>query len=659
MRVTQGMIANNVRFNLQQGLGRVDSLAYKLATGKSFHRPLENPVGNYKVMRYNTVINYNDRYRKNMNESKGWLEASEIAMMDGLQLLQRIRELTVYAANDTLTDLERRIIAQEIKEYHEAFVGMANKDFNGLHIFAGHQTMERPYIEQKIYEVNGLPEAARLEADGLRQGDYNVTTAYLADPDPAAAKLTTSQQLLQGTSNSIVGKANYSDYSVDAGTDRNASILLEIKDINHNTGEVKYEYSSHEYDKAGIYRKHTGHFTLVFGGEDTQTAEIGNTESNIKIEFNDLAQYAGRDIADIVVGDKAVLSLQAAGQAGNHRVDIGADFREGSAVIDGAHRDGSAALSYSFNHDAYYLEDIPPIKFHTLNLFKRSGFYGDVYNNNISVDYRNLSVDPSKVSAGIHPDFDNVWGAAATPKVQTEIIRGESRELGITVKYDKNYEHFKVTITLAADPSKNSSAAIAEKLNSLRYGDIADSPLNPGGGPVSADTRLFRIQDALDIHKTLEFSYDPVGYAIYRGDDGQRHQEIAPHQQIVMNMSGNSVFGNPNARHDLFATVKKIYWALMDDDRNELGDVALADLDAVIEGLLIRTTEAGARLNRVDAMDNMLFEETIFLRGMRSTVEDIDMAGLMTEYMMQESVYQAALATTARMMQPTLIDFMR
>ena len=127
MRVTQGMIANNVRFNLQQGLFRIDNLAHKLSTGKSFHRPLENPVGNYKVMRYNSVINYNDRYRTNMKEARGFLESTEIAMMDGLQLLQRIRELTVYAANDTHTALERETIAHEIGEYYEAFVGMARR----------------------------------------------------------------------------------------------------------------------------------------------------------------------------------------------------------------------------------------------------------------------------------------------------------------------------------------------------------------------------------------------------------------------------------------------------------------------------------------------------------------------------------------------------
>ena len=544
MRVTQGMIANNVRFNLQRGLSRLDNLAHKLSTGKSFHRPLENPVGNYKVMRYNTVINYNDRYRTNMNESRGWLESTEVALMDGLQLLQRIRELTVYSANDPLTDLEREAIAQEVKEYYEAFVGMANKDFNGLHIFAGHQTREKPYIEQKIYAVDGLPEGAKLEAEGMRQGDYNITFEELTGA--AGATLTTSQQLLQGTSNSIIGKGSWE--IVDADTvETNASIQLEIKEINHETGDVTYDYSSHEYYKDGDYSKHTGQFTLKFNDDPNEDIQIGSLTVNV----TGLEQYAGRDIADIRVGDKAVLNLQAAREDGNHQVNIGADFREGGAVIDGVYREGSAALAYNFNDDAFNSE-VPSLKFHTLNLYNRSGHYGKIYENTIKMDYTELDPDT-----------------------------------------------------------------------------------------------------------TVNFSFDPLGYATYHGDEGHRRQEIAPHQQIRMNLDGNRVFGNADMDHDLFATVKKVYWALMDNDRNELGDVALGELDDVIENLLLRTTEVGARLNRVEAMDSMLFEETIFLRDMRSNIEDIDMAEIMTEYMMQESVYQAALATTARMMQPTLIDFMR
>ena len=51
--------------------------------------------------------------------------------------------------------------------------------------------------------------------------------------------------------------------------------------------------------------------------------------------------------------------------------------------------------------------------------------------------------------------------------------------------------------------------------------------------------------------------------------------------------------------------------------------------------------------------------EQIYLRELRSKVEDIDIAEAITEFMMQENAYQAALATGARIVYPSLIDFLR
>lgn len=145
MRVTHRTIADTVNYNLQQSLSRLERYANQLSTGKVFHKPSQNPVGVGRVMAYMAAINRNEQFRLNMNEVRGWLEASETALYDGLNVLQQVRQLSIYAANSTVSDSERQSIAAEVDGLYQQLLGIANSEFNGLFIFAGHKTVERPY----------------------------------------------------------------------------------------------------------------------------------------------------------------------------------------------------------------------------------------------------------------------------------------------------------------------------------------------------------------------------------------------------------------------------------------------------------------------------------------------------------------------------------
>lgn len=148
MRITHRMIADTVNVNLQQSLHRLQQRSEQLSTGKSFHRPSQDPVGTNRIMRYRDSINRNERYRLNISEAGGWLQATEAALMDGLDTLQRIRELCIYGANGSLAKAELLSIAGEVHEFYRHLVGVGNTEYNGLYIFGGHLTGSPPYREE-------------------------------------------------------------------------------------------------------------------------------------------------------------------------------------------------------------------------------------------------------------------------------------------------------------------------------------------------------------------------------------------------------------------------------------------------------------------------------------------------------------------------------
>ena len=75
--------------------------------------------------------------------------------------------------------------------------------------------------------------------------------------------------------------------------------------------------------------------------------------------------------------------------------------------------------------------------------------------------------------------------------------------------------------------------------------------------------------------------------------------------------------------------------------------------------LLTRNSEIGGRVRRLDLLEARYEQDAINYERMRSDAEDADMAEVIINLKMAEAVYQAALSAGARIIQPTLMDFLR
>ena len=67
----------------------------------------------------------------------------------------------------------------------------------------------------------------------------------------------------------------------------------------------------------------------------------------------------------------------------------------------------------------------------------------------------------------------------------------------------------------------------------------------------------------------------------------------------------------------------------------------------------------GSRQNRADLMENRLEIQQMAAKKQMSQNEDIDYEVVITDLMTQESIHRAALSIGARIIQPTLVDFLR
>lgn len=140
MRVTQGMISNNMLRNLSNSNSKMDKYMNQLSTGKKITRPSDDPVVAMKGMGYRSEVLQVKQYQRNTNELHSWYDNSDAALDKATQAMQRVRELAVQASNGTYDENERKSIAQEVAQLKEHIVEIANTQVNDKYIFNGAHT---------------------------------------------------------------------------------------------------------------------------------------------------------------------------------------------------------------------------------------------------------------------------------------------------------------------------------------------------------------------------------------------------------------------------------------------------------------------------------------------------------------------------------------
>ncbi|MFO7320041.1 MAG: flagellin, partial [Bacillota bacterium] len=77
-----------------------------------------------------------------------------------------------------------------------------------------------------------------------------------------------------------------------------------------------------------------------------------------------------------------------------------------------------------------------------------------------------------------------------------------------------------------------------------------------------------------------------------------------------------------------------------------------------MDNLLRWRAEVGARVNRLELVRERLSQNQVNLEKLSAEVEGIDIAEVIMRLKMEENVYRAALGAGARIIQPTLLDFL-
>jgi len=140
----------------------------------------------------------------------------------------------------------------------------------------------------------------------------------------------------------------------------------------------------------------------------------------------------------------------------------------------------------------------------------------------------------------------------------------------------------------------------------------------------------------------------------YGGNDGQLNWEVSPGVTIAVNIDGVDAFIDTG----VFTALDNLIGNLQAGDTAQVSSSSLAELDTAINGILNLRAAVGAKSNRMETALSQSSSESINYEELLSKLNDVDMAKLVIDLEMQSNVYEAALSTAAKIIQPSLVNFL-
>lgn len=149
-------------------------------------------------------------------------------------------------------------------------------------------------------------------------------------------------------------------------------------------------------------------------------------------------------------------------------------------------------------------------------------------------------------------------------------------------------------------------------------------------------------------------AYDADGG--YVGDAGQTSRTVAAGTKVRVDATGPEAFGSGDTQ--LFTVLKDLSDSIRAGDTTAMQD-NLKKLDTASNIMKTTHSDIGARYNRLTQMKQSAHDRLLTVTSQLSDIEDVDLPKTIMEMQLQQTSYQAALAASAKVIQPSLIDFLR
>ncbi len=216
---------------------KLSDVQRQVATGERISTSSDDPVAAARIIDLQQSVDNFDQYQSSIYSGQARLEIQEGVLANSINVLQRVRELTIQANNAIQTNDTRASIAQEINQLNSELKGLANAvDGNSDYLFAGSKVKFTPFTDSENgnFRYNGDDGQRMLQIGENRQisvGDSGTEVFRTIKNGNGKFSITFNPDN-RGTAVANPGGTNQ---EYQAG-----SYLLEFSQFN-DTGEIHYK----------------------------------------------------------------------------------------------------------------------------------------------------------------------------------------------------------------------------------------------------------------------------------------------------------------------------------------------------------------------------------------------------------------------------------
>jgi flagellar hook-associated protein 3 FlgL len=145
MRITTSMVQRNILADLNSISSKLTKSQMKAASNKEITRPSDDPFATAQAMALRQSLSANQQHQRNVEDAIGWMDATEQALMDMTDSIEKAKSLLVQGTSDSVDQTSREAIASELEQLIEGIKQTANTSYRGSYLFAGTETSTRPY----------------------------------------------------------------------------------------------------------------------------------------------------------------------------------------------------------------------------------------------------------------------------------------------------------------------------------------------------------------------------------------------------------------------------------------------------------------------------------------------------------------------------------
>lgn len=641
MRVTNQMISNQVSFSLGRSLDRFMRLQSMLSSGRRINQPSDDPIGTQKDLAYRKVLTDISQFQKNISSGLNVMSSYDNILGNIKNMVSSAYETAVSLSNDTYDATARIGAANEVESLFNQIIDLGNSQIEGRYILSGFRTKTKTLmVSASGVDYQGDAGKIEIESEASSRIDINmIGSEVLFGP---LSILGEKQSLKVG----VAADTLLSDLHLGDGMDLSPG---RFQVVDNNLGiNVAVDISTAT--------------TLgdVVTAVNTQLAAAGIT--NLQVDF-------GADGNNLRWVTTNTGQLSAATELSNLNAGNGVNLSTGKIWIHNA--DDSISVEVDISN-AVNIGDVVTTINNSLAAAGISNVAAAINPAGTGLQISdtngvplNLRVDDVSSASSTAADLGLVGfvnplltGQALNPRLDfsiTEAAAGETTatDLGIIgdITGDKAGNGLTPRI-LGTTP--------LSRLNNGRGFDLGEIKISQGRRMAYLNLGNSAYSTVGDIIAAINNCGLDVEASINSTGEGIQIKSLNSNSSLIIEEVGTGrtahnlgIFGSP----DLLGSMIVLERALRNDDREVVGQL-IENLNLGMQSLLSNRATVGAKVNRLETTSSRLTDLNYNFTKLLSEVEDADMTKLVSDLATQENSYKAALIASAKVVQPSLLDFL-